>query len=121
MMSRDYRKLKAFSLAKALVVQIYQVTRTFPREELFGLTSQMRRAAISVPANIAEGAGRNTLRDYINFLNIAMGSLSELSYYLELSQELGYMNETDHLQIGAQCDEASRTLQGLIQALRKKL
>lgn len=120
-MSRDYRKLRAFALADELVLQIYRMTKTFPREEMFGLTSQMRKAAVSIPANIAEGAGRRTLRDYLNFLGIAMGSLAELSYYIELYCKLGYLREQDRAQLLAKYEETSRTLQGLIQALNQRL
>ena len=82
-----------------LVVKIYQVTQRFPRHELYGLTSQMRRAAISVPANIAEGSGRRTIRDYIRFLYNAKGSLTELEYFVHISHRLGYLTEEDFRQL----------------------
>jgi four helix bundle protein len=120
-MPRDYRKLKTYHLADELVVQVYTRTKHFPQEETFGLKSQMRRAAVSIPANIAEGAGRRTLREYINFLGLASGSLSELTYYIELTRRLGYISTQDHSQLCQQAEETSRALHGLIQALEKKL
>ena len=74
---RDYKKIKAWMLADDLAVDIYKISRNFPREELYAMTSQIRRAAYSVPANIAEGAGRRTIKDYLHFLDIAKGSLNE--------------------------------------------
>jgi len=74
---RDHRKLKAFELADGLVMAVYQATRSFPKDELFGLTSQLRRAAVSVAANIVEGCARDGEKEYLNFLNLAFGSLRE--------------------------------------------
>ena len=82
---RDHRKLKAFKLADQLVIAVYKHTVRFPREELFGLVSQIRRAAVSVTANVVEGCARRTQADYTHFLNIAFGSLRELGYLLDLS------------------------------------
>jgi len=120
-MPRDYRKLKTFHLADERVLQIYLSTRNFPQEETFGLKSQMRRAVVSIPANIAEGAGRRTLRDYINFLGLASGSLSEVTYFIDLARRLGYISPTDHIKLCQQSEETSRALHSLIQALEKKL
>jgi four helix bundle protein len=120
-MARDYRQLKAFTLADDLVMDIYKSTKSFPQEELFGLKSQMRRAAVSVPANIAEGSARPGLKNYLNFLGVALGSLTELGYYIDLSQRLGYLSEADHVALATRHQEAIRTLQALITALQKKL
>jgi four helix bundle protein len=90
---RDYTKIEAWRLADDLTVASYERTRSFPREEIYRLTSQLRRAAYSVPANIVEGASRESKRDYLHFLYIARGSLSETQYFLHLAQRLGYFIE----------------------------
>jgi four helix bundle protein len=118
---QDHRKLKAFELADDLVMAIYRATRSFPKEELFGLTSQLRRAAVSVPANIVEGCGRESLKEYLNFLNIAFGSLREAGYYLDLARRLEYLNETDAADLLRQYDDCAKVLSGLIASLRRKL
>src|SRR5436305_6301684 len=92
---RDYTKIEAWKLADDLTVAIYERTRTFPREEIYGLTSQLRRAAYSVPANIAEGSSRESKRDYLHFLYIARGSLSETQYFIHLARRLGYLSPED--------------------------
>ena len=114
---RDPHKLKAFELADKLALLVYQETRTFPKEELFGLVSQMRRAAVSVPSNIAEGCGRSSEKEYLQFLSIAYGSLKELEYQISLSKKLGFISDTTNLTGCA--DETSRVLNGLIKALKK--
>ncbi len=115
---RDHRKLKAFELADALVVSIYEKTRDFPRDELFGLTSQMRRAAVSVVANIVEGSARDGEAEYLHFLNMAFGSLREVGYYIDLASRLGYMPADVADDLSARYDETARVLSGLIQSLR---
>lgn len=100
---RDHRRLDAFRLADALCLAVYSETRVLPREEVFGLTAQMRRCAVSVPANIAEGSVRRTERDYARFLEIALGSARELGYYVSLCGRLGYLDRKataalEHLQ-----------------------
>ncbi len=87
---RNFKNIKAFQLSDNLVVEVYKVTKYFPKEELYGLTSQLRRASLSVPTNIAEGASRQHKRDYLNFLYIARGSLAETEYLLHLANRLGY-------------------------------
>jgi four helix bundle protein len=88
---RDHTKLRAFELADELTILIYRVTRDFPREEVYGLTSQMRRAAVSVPSNIVEGCARESQTEYVRFLEIAFGSLRELHYQLNLAMRLGFL------------------------------
>lgn len=117
-MSRDHRKLRAFALADELVLLVYEATRTLPREELFGITSQMRRAAYSAPANIVEGCGRNSTRDYLRFLDNAPGSLRELGSFIDLSTQLKYLDDAGAAALRARHDEASRVLAGLIGAHR---
>ncbi len=118
---RDFRKVVAWQKADDLVVKIYQITQSFPADERFGLTSQTRRAAISVAANIAEGCGRDTLPDFRRFLFQAKGSLSEVDYYLHLSGRLGYIHGPVHTEIVALCQETGRVLQGLISSVDEQL
>lgn len=89
-MRRKHQELKVWQEAMSLVIDIYRVTKEFPREEIYALTSQMRRAAVSVPSNIAEGAARTGDREFLQFLSIARGSLSELETQLILAGDLGY-------------------------------
>lgn len=90
---RDFRKLKIWELAHLLVLNIYEITKLFPKEELYGLTSQLRRASVSIPINIAEGCGKESNKDFARYLNIALGSLSEVQYLLYLVRELNYVSE----------------------------
>ena len=117
---QDHRKLKAFQLADELVMTVYKATRSFPKEELFGLTSQLRRAAVSVPGNIVEGCGRQSLKEYLNFLNIAFGSLREAGYYLHLAHRLEYLKAAESAELQRQYDECAKVLSGLIRSLRRK-
>jgi len=95
-MARDFKNIKAWQHADDLAVMVYQKTKDFPREELYGLTSQLRRAAVSTPTNIAEGAGREHKREYLHFLYISRGSLGETRYLLHLSNRLGYQKKSDY-------------------------
>ena len=92
---RDHTKLRAFELADEVAMLVYQVTAGFPKEELFGLISQIRRAAVSVPSNIVEGCARDSESDYLRFRNIAFGSLRELHYQLNLSKRLRFLTNED--------------------------
>jgi four helix bundle protein len=116
---RDYKKLRAFELADELALEVYQHTRTFPNDERFGLTSQMRRCAVSVPSNIVEGSARNTQADYLRFLDIAYGSVCELEYQISLARRLLYLQDDIALQLTSKCNETARVLNALINALRK--
>ena len=118
---RDYTKIKAWQLADDLTVAIYGATRSFPKDELYALTSQMRRSAYSVPANITEGASRHSQKDYLHFLYIARGSLKEASYFIHLATRLGYLSQAESLPLKEQADETSRTLTGLIRAVAKEV
>src|SRR5216117_240231 len=99
---RDYTKIKAWRLADDLTVAVYERTRSFPKGEMYGLTSQLRRASYSVPANIVEGSSRESKKDYLHFLYIARGSLSETQYFIHLSRRLGYLSEEDATELDAQ-------------------
>lgn len=113
-MSRDHRKIKAWELADALVVEVYRVTSEFPKEERFGLVSQLRRAAVSVPTNIVEGCGRHSDAGYMRFLHTAFASLREVGYLLDLSRRLGMLEPSRADTILSRHDEAARVLSGLI-------
>jgi four helix bundle protein len=119
-MSRDPWKLKVFVLADELVVLTYRTTRGFPVEERFGLQAQIRRAAVSVTANIVEGCARRTLRDYLHFLGIAVASASEVRYLLELARRLGFLDERDALDLAARYGDLIRGLQTLIGSLEER-
>lgn len=116
---RDHTKLKAFELADELVDLVYKMTGCFPKEELYGLTSQIRRSAISVPSNIVEGCARDTQADYVRFLYIAFGSLRELHYQLNLSKRLGFLKSEELSIIEPRVTETEKVLNGLIKALKK--
>lgn len=111
----DYEKLIVWQKAMDLVVVIYRVTRSFPREEQFGLTSQIRRAAISVPSNIAEGCRRSTQKDFSHFLIIALGSASEADTQLKLAKRLGLIGDADYNEVDGLLDEILRMLNKLIE------
>ncbi len=116
-MSRDHRKPRAFVLADELTLKVYEVTGAYPRSEVYTLVSQMRRAALSVPANIVEGCARESQADYVRFLVIAQGSLRELGYYIGLSRRLGYLSPTVADSIVALHETTSRTLGALVRSL----
>ena len=114
---RDHTKLRAFELADEVALLTYKHTAEFPKHEQFGLTSQMRRAAVSVPSNIVEGCARDSAADYLRFLDIAFGSLGELEYQLSLADRLGFAQGPAEL--SAKVTEASKVLGSLIRSLRR--
>lgn len=115
---RSHRKLEVWKEAMRFVVTVYRATQSFPKTEAYGLTSQIRRAATSVPVNIAEGAARESAKDYLRFLTIARGSLSELETELIIAHQLGYVADLPTLQ--DQLEGVSKRLNGLISYMRKK-
>jgi four helix bundle protein len=115
---RDHRRLKAFQLADALALEVYRLTQAFPREEMFGLTAQMRRSAVSAASNIVEGCARRSEADYLHFLDMAHGSAHELEYQATLALRLGYVSQGPGQHLARQCAETCKVLNGLIRALR---
>jgi four helix bundle protein len=116
---RDHTKLRAFELADEVAVLMYKVTSKFPKEEVYGLTSQLRRAAVSVPSNIVEGCARESQSEYLRFLDIAFGSLRELHYQFGLAKRLGFTVESISDDPIAKIIEAEKVLNALINSLRK--
>lgn len=113
----SYRDLEVWKRGLLLAKQCYVLTRAFPKEEMFGLTSQIRRASASIPANIAEGWGRDSRGDYVRFLRIALGSTKELETHLILSAEIEVLDPDVRDQTLSVCDELGRMLRGLIRKL----
>ena len=118
---KSYQELIVWQKAMDLVIAIYQATRTLPREEMFGLTSQMRRAAVSIPSNIAEGQGRHTTKEFLNHLSMAYGSLNELETQLLIAKRLELLDEDQANRILVQMAEVGRLLNALSNALQSKL
>jgi len=116
---RDHNKLSAFKLADELALMVYRITKTFPKEEIYGLTSQMRRAAVSVPSNIVEGCARETQVEYLRFLEIAFGSLRELKYQYDFASRLNYIAESEIQKGKSKIDDTEKVLSALIRSLRK--
>lgn len=117
----NYRDLLVWQKGMVLVKHVYRVTRSFPRDEMYGLTSQMRRAAVSVPSNIAEGHGRFQTKDFIRFLRTSMGSLFELQTQLEIAFDLDYFSDEDHRKLTDWSAELERMLSSLIRKLSARL
>ena len=113
-MGRNYTKIKAWELSDQLALNVYKVTGKFPKSEMWNLTSQMRRAAISVPANIVEGSSRKNQKEYLQFLYISFSSLKELEYYIRFVKEMRYISDGEHNKIWQECQETVKTLKGLI-------
>ena len=116
---RDHGKLKAFELADDLAVRVYRATAGFPKAEQYGLTAQMRRAAVSAASNIVEGCARSTEAEYLRFLDIAFGSIRELEYQLSLACRLGYIQAAEHTLLHSKAVEAAKVLGGLIRSFRR--
>lgn len=110
--------LKVWKQAHSLVLEVYKVTSSFPRSEIYGITSQLRRASCSVAANIVEGQSRNSTKDYVHFLYTSRGSLEETRYFLLLSRELSYLPTESYKQIEAVALSVSKMLNGLIASLK---
>ena len=118
-MVRDHRKLRAFELADELTLSVYQHTRTFSDDERYGLTTQIRRAAVSVAANIVEGAGRESEPDFVRFLSISLASLREVGYYIDLAKRLEYLDAAEADSLMKQYNETASVLHGLIRSFKR--
>jgi four helix bundle protein len=117
---KDYKELEVWQKGVSLATSMYEVTRSFPDTEKFGLTSQIRRAAISVPANIAEGWGRGSTKEYVQFLLVARGSLLELETHLIVAERLGYLNADDSAAARGRVQSISMMLNRLITSLKTR-
>lgn len=117
---QDYGKLKVWERAHALALRVYRETQSFPKDEAYGLTAQVRRSASSIPSNIAEGCGRDTQPELLRFLRIAMGSANELEYQLLLARDLAYLTEPAHLELAEAVNEIKRMLAALIVRIRDR-
>jgi four helix bundle protein len=114
---KDFRDLKVWQKSHQLTLAVYQITATFPREELYGLTAQLRRASASVSANLAEARGRNGDREFARFCSIAMGSASELEYHLLLARDLKLVKPKDYVELNQRAIELKRMLAALLRKL----
>ena len=118
---QNYKDLKVWLMAHEFTLGIYQATKVFPREEMFGLTNQLHRAASSIAANIAEGCGRNTQADLARFLQIALGSANESEYFLILAMDLNYLTKANFDTVFKQINETKAMLISLIQKVRNQI
>ena len=118
---KDYRNLKVWSKAHILAKDLYLATSRFPRDELFGMTSQLRRAGTSIPTNIVEGCGRESDADFRRFLQIAFGSSNEVEYLIFLSYELNYIQKSNFIELNNKIIEVKKMLSGMIKTITKDI
>lgn len=116
---QNYKDLKVWEKAHELVLNVYHITKLFPKEEVYGLTNQVRRSAVSIAANIAEDCGKNSQADFANFLNISLVSANETEYYFILSKDLYYINEAGYNDLFKLVNEVKAMLIALINKIRK--
>jgi four helix bundle protein len=121
LVSENYRDLIAWQKSKVLALEVYRCTRKFPKDEMYGLTSQMRRAAVSVPSNIAEGKGRHSQKELVQFLFRARGSLLELETQLSIAHELDYIERSAFIEMNERVEEVGRVLNGLINRFQAQI
>jgi len=117
---KTYRDLVVWQKSMALVTDVYKTTKSFPKDETYGIVSQMRRCAVSIPSNIAEGYGRNSSSDYVRFLRMAMGSLYELQTQFDIPLNLGYVTKNYHGELFESSREVERMLSSLMRKLENK-
>ena len=115
---KDFRELKVWEKSHQLTLAVYKATTKFPKDEMYGLTGQIRRSCASIPANVAEGCGRNGDAELARFLQIAMGSASELEYHLLLSRDLNFLDITEYDQLAGEATEVKRMLTSFIRTLK---
>src|SRR5882757_244568 len=118
---KNYRGLQVWQKAHELVLQVFKLTENFPRTDQFGIVSQVRRSSSAVPANIAEGFGRGTTREFLRSLQIARGELEETRYFMFLSKDLGKISQDDFLAVTEVCDSTGKLINALGRSLREKL
>lgn len=116
-----WSELEVFKKSHELTLEIYKVTESFPKSELFGIISQLRRSAFSVPVNIVEGKSRKNTKELVQFLNIANASLEEIRYYLLLSKDLNFIDNDKYVKLESDCETISKMLNSFIRVLRKKV
>lgn len=121
MVRRAHKELDAWKESVTLATLVYRITEAFPKSEIYGLTSQMRRAAVSIPSNISEGAARFSTKEFLQFLSIAGGSLSELDTQVEIARQLAFIGKNDLIIVENQIQTVSRLLAGLISSVRKRV
>jgi len=117
---QDFRKLTVWQKSHSLTLEMYKVTESFPKNELFGLISQIRRSCVSIPANIVEGCGRNSDPEFARFLSIAMGSATELEYHLLLAKDLGILGQTDYENLNKSLIGIKQMLNNFIKKIKPK-
>ena len=120
MMEKPHKKLEAWKQSMDLAIEVYGATKAFPNQEMYGLTNQIRRAAVSIPSNVAEGAARQTKREFSNYLHIAQGSLSELDTQIELARRLNYLDEKVQNAFDERMERIDKMITGPIRHLTKK-
>ena len=117
---RDFRKYEVWRISHELVLDVYTKTRGFPPSETYGVTSQIRRASVSIPTNLAEGCGRTTDSEFARFIHISLGSAHEVEYLLQLSKDLQYLSETDYFPLNERVNLIKRMLYHLEKSITKK-
>ena len=115
---QNYKELKVWQKAHAFVLKVYQISKDFPKEEMYSLTNQIRRSASSIPANIAEGCGKKTQLEFAHYLNISLGSANETEYFLLLAKDLNYLSEQNYFELNDNINEVKAMLISLINKVR---
>jgi len=116
----SFKDLLVYQKSIQLVTQVYEITSNYPQKEVFGITNQIRRSAVSIPSNIAEGSARNYSKEYVQFLHISLGSAAELDAQLEISSNLKYISKEEYLSLSDQINEISKLLFGMIRYQKSK-